>query len=918
VSEKTKFAGRARKWFFARAAIASFTLFVPLLLCTALALRVYSNEMHVVATERTSVKMTRSLVDASTSLMLFRDSLIAGRTPSKDVIARVDEKMHTGRNALGASPPLVGMAWKRVTTIWQYARRGRRREQAERALEAMNQAITLALSESSLTQQGNPSERALPGIFAVELPVLRAQLHAVSGTLIQVLHERNLTLKERIGTAVELSAVESAAARITNTYGMVARDNARIAVAETNNSAHLRAALDPLTATMHSVIEDEGAASGHEAKAGAVNLQFSRADSALTDISERTISATDLLLKERERAADVRLGISILALLVIGLLVVRLYTRIIEELRARAGSISHQEELQAEIEAGNVARKVVEQALAAKADHLRTVMEKAPMGIVTLDGSGTIIDANAYMRLFLEEDKLENSQFDLIGSYKDELLELLNRKRNVLNFERSFKRHGGKIVWADITISRMYDDASRLAVCMLRDITERKDVELRLHHEATHDGLTQLANRNLFRSTLSHMLAKAKSGDMIFAALFIDLDLFKHVNDTYGHEAGDVVLTTVAERLLALTGPADLVARFGGDEFAILLAPPSNLAKAEQISASIVSSLAEPIPYGNENMNIGSSIGLALGPNDVESAEELMRNADTAMYAAKKKGRGRYVIFDPEMQLEAQQDAQLTNDLQVALQDETQIYLDYVPIIGLKNNDIVGFEALARWKHPQLGEIPTKKFLKLAEQSSAMRDLGRLVMRTACRQLAELSESIPLLRAVTLSLNISSSELSDPNFVDSMIDVIRMTDFDPKRLFLEITETNMVLNVEQANRIISRLREFGIRVSIDDFGAGYSSLRYLQELQVDLLKIDHGFLRAGEWEKSGAEILRAIVNLAVIFDLPVVAGGVETMEQLDFVRALGCNYAQGEFWGKPQSIAGIRKRLSGKRVESLS
>jgi diguanylate cyclase (GGDEF)-like protein/PAS domain S-box-containing protein len=796
VGEKAKFAVGARRWFLARVAVASFLLIVPYLLGVTFAVRSHLGEGQAIAAERRSLATIRLLVGASTSLLLFRDALIAGAPVSHASIVSV-----------------------------------------EKGLRAFNMLVR---DESRLANGADPS--------------LRAKLHAVSSTLIPTLRVRSLSLKERIAAALLLSEVESSAVRIGAVYGI------------------------------------------------------------RLDLGERSVNAAERLLRGRERALNRRALFVGLTFIALAALLMRLHKLVIEDLRVGAGLISQQEIWQTEL---NVQR-IAEQASVAKTAHLQTILEKVPVGIVTLDVIGSIVYANKWMSNFLQEDHLEHGKFNLIGTYKDELLELLNPpyKRNVLSFERSFTLASRKVVWADLTISRMDNAGSRLAVCMARDITERKEAEFRLRHEATHDGLTQLANRKLFRTTLGEMITRSAASGGGFATLFIDLDLFKYVNDTYGHAAGDAVLIVVAKRLSALLGPHDLAARFGGDEFAVLLAPPSDLAKAESTARAIVASLAEPIPWERESINIGSSIGLALGPDDAVNAEELMRNADTAMYAAKKKGRSCYVIFDPEMQREAYHYAQLANDLQVALLDQKQIHLVYQPIVGLKKNEIVGFETLARWNHPVFGEIPAETFIRLAEQSGAMRNLGRFVLREACRQLTALSESIPMLTSVTLSVNISPSELSEPNFVESTVEVLSATDFDPKRLYLEITESSMVLNASQANRIISRLRDFGIRVSIDDFGAGYSSLRYLQELHVDLLKIDRGFLRAGEWKRSGSEILRAIVNLAAGFNLPVVAEGVETSEQLDFVRSIGCDYAQGLLWGKPLSIAGIKTRLSGKRVSA--
>jgi predicted signal transduction protein with EAL and GGDEF domain len=369
-------------------------------------------------------------------------------------------------------------------------------------------------------------------------------------------------------------------------------------------------------------------------------------------------------------------------------------------------------------------------------------------------------------------------------------------------------------------------------------------------------------------------------------------------------------LKTVAERLLKLSRPHDVVARFGGDEFAMLMEAPCPAGAGEALADSITTSLADPIFWEDQQVNIGSSIGLIYGPADYQNAEDIMRNADTAMYAAKSAGRGRYIVFDPKMQDAAHQRAQLSNDLQSALGDTEQIHVLYQPILSVKDNAIMGFEALARWRHPQFGDIGPDEFVKVAEQSGAIRQLGRTVMRKAFTQLTQAGSRLPDLSRLWLSVNLSPAELSAPDFVESVAAVIRETDFDPSRLYLEITESRVIDSGDQANRILSRLREFGIRVSIDDFGAGYSSLRYLQELDLDLIKIDKGFLKQPNGTDSREEILRAIIALAAAFSLPVCAEGVETAEQLKLVRAIGFQYAQGRIWGEPLSIEEIEARFT--------
>ena len=807
-----------------------------------------------------------------------------------------------------SSDEQVEGAWKKLSTAWHFARQGRTIAQANRVIGLTNDALLVWIDATALPADQDRGIATLAIIRANEIPQLRADIHKVTLTLMTILRTRTLTFGERVIAASILNEISTNVALVTENLAFAGHTTPALVGATTNNIQSLHRGLDPLLATVQSIVEHEQYGRASKLETSRISNLFKTSDLALENLSARTSDEAESLLLGREAWLQRQELLIKLAFCFADCLGGFLLFRFGQDLLMHAASRAKQEALEHERAAEQFARRTTEQALAATTAFRQIVMERAPLGIATIDSSGGILDSNAYLREFIE-----GKDTNLIGDQREPFLRFLRGKDQTWNFERHFVMNDGQIRWADITVSRIYNDGSALTLCMLRDITERKDVELRLNYEATHDGLTKLANRNLFRSELAAILGSAREKGTVFGVLFIDLDLFKYVNDTYGHAAGDFVLITAASRIRNVVNESDIVARFGGDEFAVLLNAPTDLQIAEDICQAIVISLAEPIMWGEQVVNIGSGIGLALGPADAENAEDIMRNADTAMYAAKQMGRGRYVVFDPEMQKAAHLSAQLANDLQTALQDKSQIHLLYQPIVGLEQNEILGFEALARWDHPTFGEIPREEFVKVAEKSGAIRNLGRYVLRDACMQLLALGERVPMASRLTLSVNISPSELSAPNFVESIADVLRSTDFDPRRLYLEITENIMIVSGDQANRIMSRLREFGIRISIDDFGAGYSSLRYLQELQIDILKVDRGFLGDGTKDHSGRAILRAIVNLASGFDLPVVAEGVETAEQLQLVRSIGCQYAQGELWGKPMSINEIESRLAGTR-----
>ena len=905
------FAGRARALFLASLAIASLVIFVPLLIAAIVRFGTLDANVRGTASERAHIRVLHVFADTSTSAVAFRDAVISGSPDIATAIGRIDANIKKTTALEKYDDQAAQTAWKKVETSWRYARRGRRLEQANHLVDLTNEALALTMNAMDLSDDNDRAVFTLSTIQMNRIPILRAQIHLVSTNLVSTLHQRLLTFKERVRAATILTQAQSNLASLTDSYAVVGRGNRSILVATTNDARYLHDAFDPLIATISDIVENDRYNDQSQTQASMIHNDFLRADSELDALSVRASDEANGLLAQRSQSLLHQILYTKIIFFFACTAALSLLYRFGQEMLFRAKNIAKDEAKEKERMAEQSARKIAEQALAATTAFRQIVMERAPVGIATIDTHGRVFESNPYLKEFLGDEDVS-----IIGEHRDRFLAFLKSENPSLNFERSFTKKDQQPRWADITVTRIYKDGALLALCMVRDITERKDVELRLNYEATHDGLTKLANRNLFRSKLGEMLAYALETEQSFAVLFIDLDLFKYVNDTYGHAAGDFVLMTVSSRLLALLSAEDLVARFGGDEFAVMISVPTDLAKAERISAAIVTSLAEPIMWGEETVNIGSSIGLALGPSGAQSAEELMRNADTAMYAAKQLGRGRYVIFDPEMQESAHQSAQLANDLQTALLDPEQIQLRYEPLVSLENNEVKGFEVLVRWNHPIFGEIPREEFMKIAEKSGTIRNLGRHVMREACVQFMALAERVPIASQYWLCVNISPTELGTPNFVESMVDVINSTHFDAKRLYLEVTENIMNMSGNQANRIMSRLRELGIRISIDDFGAGSSSLRYLQELRIDLLKVDRGFLRGSPNDESGRAILRAVVNLAASFDIPVVAEGVETADQLELVRSIGCQFVQGSVWGEPMSIGKIESGHTGRKTNT--
>jgi diguanylate cyclase (GGDEF)-like protein/PAS domain S-box-containing protein len=431
----------------------------------------------------------------------------------------------------------------------------------------------------------------------------------------------------------------------------------------------------------------------------------------------------------------------------------------------------------------------------------------------------------------------------------------------------------------------------------LTDITRRKRSESRLVWEATHDHLTGLANRALFLDRLEHAIALNRRQHVYdYAVLFFDLDRFKVVNDSLGHAAGDELLGEMARRVSTCVRPTDLVARLGGDEFTVLLENVGGLGEASLIAERILGEVRKPFSVAGQEVYTGASIGIAVSTSGYARAEDVIRDADTAMYRAKGKGRGRAEVFDTRMHHEAVERMRLEMDLRRAV-DREELCLAYQPIVEMPSQKLHGFEALLRWRHPVRGVVPPSVFIPLAEETGLIIPLGTYVVRGVCRQLREWDDAgAPPL---SVSVNVSVRQLGDPDLVDRVAGIIHAEGIDPSRLRLEITESALMADMAGAQETFARFRALGIDLCIDDFGTGYSSLSYLVNLPIGAMKIDRSFV--SKMDHDGDEMVRMIVSLAHNLKLKVIAEGVETTEQLRRLEALSCDYAQGYLFAKPLS-----------------
>jgi diguanylate cyclase (GGDEF)-like protein len=444
-------------------------------------------------------------------------------------------------------------------------------------------------------------------------------------------------------------------------------------------------------------------------------------------------------------------------------------------------------------------------------------------------------------------------------------------------------------------------DASGFATRMAgsqTDITVRKEAEEQLLRDALHDSLTGLPNRVLFADRLERSLSRiTRDPDHHFAVLFLDLDRFKGINDSLGHGAGDELLLAFAKRLGTCLRPSDTMARLGGDEFTILLEDPREPDDAAGVATRILTALKQPFDLGSHEVFVSASIGIAVSTAGYKHPNDILRDADTAMYRAKAQGKSCYQVFDTAMHIRAVKLLQIENDLRRAL-DRNEFELHYQPILHADTGRIRSFEALIRWRHPTRGLISPADFIPVAEETGLIIPLGNWVIFEACRQMAEWHNMIGS-DSVDINVNLSGKQFSQADIVERVTSALRQNQLAPQHLILEITESVVMENPEATITMLRKLKELGVQLNIDDFGTGYSSLAYLQRFPIDTMKIDKSFVARMIESPENAEIVRTIVDLAHNLNMRVTAEGIETAEQLSQLQGMSCENVQGYFLSRP-------------------
>ena len=552
-------------------------------------------------------------------------------------------------------------------------------------------------------------------------------------------------------------------------------------------------------------------------------------------------------------------------------------------------------------------------------ERFRSSFDHAPIGMALVTPDGLLLQVNHSLCEIVgySEDELVGMNFRNI-THPNDLIDFQSYIQQVLDgsllarqMEKRYLHKQGHEVWVSASISLVRDSVGEPLhlVFQVQDITVRKGAEERLLHEAFHDALTGLPNRAFFMEQLNTALGNLNQRENNhLAVLFLDLDRFKVINDSIGHMIGDQLLVTIARKLKQCVRPCDTVARLGGDEFTILLDGVRNIGDAIEVAERIQKQVSQPFNLSGYETFTTASIGIALSSSGNDLPDDLLRDADTAMYQAKSLGKARYAIFDKDMHARAMSLLKLETDMRRAI-DREEFVMHYQPIVSLETGRLSGFEALVRWRHPERGPILPDDFIAVAEETGFILPIGEWVLREACTQMRKWQDRYPSATPLSISINISNKQFTNTNLLEQVMQILKATDLDPRSLKLEITESVMMENVEVASGVLKQLQGLGVEFSIDDFGTGYSSLSCLHRLPINTLKIDRSFVRRIGDNGENKEIVRTIITLAQSLGMGVVAEGIETQEQLERLRELKCPYGQGYLFSKPVDAATAEKLI---------
>lgn len=556
--------------------------------------------------------------------------------------------------------------------------------------------------------------------------------------------------------------------------------------------------------------------------------------------------------------------------------------------------------------------------IARREAHQRAVLETAAEGIITIDPQGRIESFNkAAEEIFgYQAAEVMRTPFAELIALEDapKFLSSTGEPAICVGAELHGIRCGGGTFHLKLSVSEAIAAHSRCYTLVVQDISERHDFESRLTHLATHDVLTGLPNRTLFNDRLEQVLAHGKRADKLAALLFLDLDRFKGINDSLGHNIGDELLKVVADRLRKCLRKEDTLARLGGDEFTLILPFLHHAEGASMVAQNILYALEQPFSLSGHELYISGSIGIALFPLDGDSVGELVRNADTAMYAAKNQGGNSYQFYSEKMNSRAASRLGMETQLRHALA-RGELALHYQPQVDFASQRIVGVEALVRWQHPEFGQVPPSVFIPVAEDTGLIVAIGEWVLRSACIQGRIWQEEG---FDITVAVNLSARQLTHSDLFGTVSSILNETGFKPCLLDLELTESMVMEKSAEMIEILHQLKELGVRISLDDFGTGYSSLSYLRRFPIDTIKIDRSFVQDITSETDGGALASAIIAMAHSLKMEVIGEGVESAEQLSYLRAHRCDVFQGYFFSRPvprESVTSMLRNIPARQRE---
>jgi diguanylate cyclase (GGDEF)-like protein/PAS domain S-box-containing protein len=571
-------------------------------------------------------------------------------------------------------------------------------------------------------------------------------------------------------------------------------------------------------------------------------------------------------------------------------------------------------------------RRLAEEALRSSEERFRSLVQNASDLISILDADGIVrYESPSHQRVLglAPEEHTGRGMLDLVHptdrqTVEESLLHLVESPGEIAMFEYRILHRDGAWRTLESTASNLLRQPAVAGIVLnSHDITDRKRAEEKLLHDTLHDELTGLPNRALFMDRLRQSMERSRrEPERLTAVLFLDLDRFKIVNDSLGHLVGDELLIQIAGALAGALRPSDTIARVGGDEFSILLEGGRDVSDAVRVSERIHERLSVPINLGGHEVFVTASIGIAIHTPEYDRPEDLLRDADTAMYKAKAKGRARHVVFNREMHQFVMARLELETDLRRAI-ERGQFRIHYQPFVDLATDEVVGFEALLRWHHPRRGLLQPEEFLDVAEETGLIVPIGRYVLIESCRQIRELQRKHPEMGSLKLSVNLSNKQFFQADLFDQIREALKTSGLAPACLGLEITEGVIIRNADSAASRFSSLKSMGVQLYMDDFGKGYSSLNYLHRFPMDILKIDRSFTARIEEAEGNLAIVRAIVTLAHQLGMEVVAEGIQTAEQKAKLHNLGCEHGQGFFFSEPVP-ADRAEALLLRQVRSLT